>query len=463
MASLRRVADALVIFGITGDLARKMTFKALYRLERRGRLQCPIHGVGRQDMGDDDLRELARESIGATVDQPDEDVFAALAERLHYIPADLTDQGAYDRVAAAIEGSSDPVFYLEVPPSLFATIVHGLGQAGVTGNARVIIEKPFGHDVESARALAGELREVLREEQILRIDHYVAKEPVMDITYLRFANSMLEPVWNRNYVSHVQVTLAEDFGVEGRGRFYDEVGALRDVVQNHMLQVLATVAMEPPAGNREGSIRDKKLDLFKAVCEADPERYVRGQYDGYREIDGVARDSATETYAALELEIDNWRWSGVPFFLRAGKRMPVNATEVNVVFRRPPRLGVGSGPIPEPNQLVFRISPKPGARVRFLAKRAAVEDFEPADLEVLFEKVPGEDPEPYERLIGDALEGRTDLFTDEEVVEETWRIVQPLLERPPPVKRYAQGEWGPREAADLTRGICRWYEPWVPD
>jgi glucose-6-phosphate 1-dehydrogenase len=457
------VADALVIFGITGDLARKMTFRALYRLERRSRLDCPVYGIGRHEWDDERLREVAREAVEGAIGDVDEETFSRLAGRLHYIQGDLTEPATYERIGKAIEGCDEAVYYLEVPPSLFGTIVHGLGDAGLTERGRVIIEKPFGHDLGSARALAEELREVLREDQILRIDHYVAKEPVMDITYLRFANSILEPVWNRNHVSHVQLTLAEDFGVEGRGRFYDEVGALRDVVQNHMLQVLATVAMEPPAGNYPDAIRDKKLDLFKAVRAADPERYVRGQYEGYREIDGVSPDSDTETYAALELEIDNWRWAGVPFFLRAGKRMPVTATEANVVFHRPPRLGVGSGPIPEPNQLIFRINPSPGARVHFLAKRPAVEDFEPADLQVLFEKVPGEDPEPYERLIGDALQGRTDLFTDEETVEQTWRIVQPLLDAPPPAKPYAPGEWGPREAVDLTRGICRWYDPWLPD
>ena len=310
----------------------------------------------------------------------------------------------------------------------------------------MVIEKPFGHDLESARALNAELHEVLGEEQIMRIDHYLGKEPVMDIAYLRFANSILEPVWNREHVQHVQMTIAEDFGVDDRGRFYDAVGAMRDVIQNHALQVLALVAMEPPAGNYEDSIRDKKLEMFRAVRTADPEHYVRGQYEGFREVKDVAPDSTTETFAALELEIDNWRWSGVPFFIRAGKSLPVKASQVSVVFKRPPRLGIGPGKLPEPNQLTVRIEPKPGSRIRLFAKRAGEEAFEPADLEVLFEKVPGEDPEPYERLLGDALAGRSQLFTREDTVEETWRIVQPLLDDPGPVHPYAPGSWGPKEA-----------------
>ncbi len=455
-------ADVLAIFGISGDLARKMTFHALYRLEARGRLSCPIVGVAIDDWDDGKLREHAREAIAATVEDPDEDVLARLAERLSYVQGDYADAATFERVGKALSDRKRPVFYLEIPPALFATVVGGLGKAGLTENAHVVIEKPFGRDLESARKLNAELCEVLEEGQILRIDHYLGKEPVMDINYLRFANSVLEPVWNREHVSHVQLTIAEDFGVEDRGRFYDAVGAMRDVIQNHALQVLALVAMEPPTGNHHDSIRDKKLELFKAMRAADPKRYVRGQYEGFLDVQDVAPDSTTETFAAVELEVDNWRWSGVPFFIRAGKCMPVKSSEVSVVFKRPPRLGVGRGKTPEPNQMTIRIEPEPGSRIRLYAKKAGEEAFEPADLEVLFEKVPGEDPEPYERLLGDAIDGRHELFTRQDAVEETWRVVQPLLDEPGPVHPYRAGDWGPEQAAELTRGVAQWSRPWLP-
>ena len=455
-------ADVLVIFGITGDLAKKMTLRALYRLERRERLKCPIVGVARNDWGDDDLRQHARDAVTATVKDVDEAALERLTQRMRYVAGDYSEAETFKRVAKDIEGHERPVFYLEVPPSLFAPVVKSLADAGLTENARVVIEKPFGHDLASAQELNRELLDVLEEPQIMRIDHFLGKEPVMDLTYLRFANSLLEPIWNRRYVSHIQMTMAEDFGVEDRGRFYDPVGALRDVVQNHLLQVLALVAMEPPAGNQQDPIRDKKLELLKAVRPADPERYVRGQYEGYREVEGVAKESKTETFVALELEIDDWRWFGVPFFIRAGKHLPTRATEINVVFQRPPRLPVGPRAAPEPNQLVIRIDPVPGARVRFFAKKAGEEAFEPADLEVLFERVPGSDPEPYERLLDDALRGDSELFAREDSVEQTWRIVQPLLDDPGPVETYPKGSWGPAQAKQLVRGVCEWYEPWLP-
>ncbi len=459
-----KAADVLAIFGISGDLAKKMTFRALYRMEAAGNLDCPIVGVALDEWDDEQLREHAHDAVKSSVKKVDEKVFERLAKRMSYVAGDYGDDATYERVKKALGERVHPVFYLEIPPSLFATVVGGLGKAGLVEGAHVVIEKPFGHDLESARQLNAELCDVLDEEQILRIDHYLGKEPVMDITYLRFANSMLEPVWNRQHISHMQMTIAEDFGVEDRGRFYDAVGAMRDVIQNHALQVLGVIAMEPPAGpgSDHDSIRDKKLELFRAMRTADPKRYVRGQYEGYRDVKDVAQDSETETFAALELEIDNWRWSGVPFFIRAGKEMPAKTSEVTAVFRRPPQLGVGHGKTPEPNKMTFRIEPEPGSRVRLFAKSAGDDGFEPADLEVLFEREPGSDPEPYERLLGDALAGDHMLFTRQDAVEETWRVVQPLLDEPGPVVPYKPGTWGPQEASDLLKGVAHWSDPWLP-
>ncbi|MGE0360915.1 MAG: glucose-6-phosphate dehydrogenase [Vicinamibacterales bacterium] len=449
-------SDALVVFGVTGDLAFKQIFPALHAMVRRGALDVPVLGVARAGSSLEALRARARESIEAK-GALDPAAFEKLAGLLHYVGGDYEDPATFAALRQALAGASRPTYYLAIPPSLFEPVVSGLAAAGIVEGARVIVEKPFGRDLASAEALNDTLHRHLPEPSIFRIDHYLGKEPVQNLLYYRFANSFLEPIWNRNYVDRVQITMAETFGVQGRGRFYEEAGAIRDVVQNHLLQIVSLLAMEAPGGRGTESVRDEKAQAFRSMRPLSPAEVVRGQFRGYRGEDGVATDSAVETFAAVRLHIDSWRWAGVPFYIRAGKHLPITATEVLVELKRPPVSVFADCDAARPNHFRFRLSPRVvlslGARAKTPGERMRGEDV---DLIACHDQ--HDEMAPYERLLGDAMRGDQTLFAREDTVLEAWRIVDPVLAQATPLHEYEPGSWGPA-AADRLVGPRGWHDP----
>jgi glucose-6-phosphate 1-dehydrogenase len=452
-------SDAFVFFGATGDLAYKKIFPALYAMVHRGGLTIPIIGMARAGWTLERLRERARDSVQAAGDFEPE-CFAKLCALLHYVDGDYADPNTYARLRKALGLATRPIHYLAIPPSLFASVVQGLAKSGCADNARVIVEKPFGRDLPSAQALDRTLHEVFAEQSIFRIDHYLGKEAVQNLLYFRFANTFLEPVWNRTYVKDVQITMAEEFGVQGRGGFYEEVGAIRDVVQNHLLQVIALLAMDAPVGHESQAMQAEKLRLFRAMRPLDPKEVVRGQFRGYRDEKGVAKDSQVETFAALRLHIDTWRWADVPFYIRAGKCLPISATEVIVNLRRPPLAIFDSSQTMPTNYFRLRLSPEVVIGTGALVKRNG-EDMRGEPVELIARHQSQAEKSPYERLLGDAIRGDTALFTQDDSVEAAWRVVDPVLKDPLPVVEYDPGSWGPEVAAEIVDGDEVWHNPQI--
>ncbi|HEU5329965.1 MAG TPA: glucose-6-phosphate dehydrogenase [Thermomicrobiales bacterium] len=453
-------SDALVIFGVTGDLAYKKIFPALQSMARHGDLTMPVIGSGRHDLPLDQLRDHARQSL-TEHGGVDEDAFAILSRQLRYAAVDATKPETFANLKEALGGARHPLYYLAIPPSAFEATVTGLGQSGLANGARVVVEKPFGHDLKSAQELNRTLRGVFPEDAIFRLDHYLGKEPVQNLVYFRYANSFLEPIWNRNYIDNVQITMAEAFGVEGRGAFYEEAGAIRDVVQNHLLQVTALLAMDPPLGGDHEALRDEKSQVFKAIRPLTPTHVVRGQFAGYRDEAGVAPDSRVETFAAVRLHIDNWRWSGVPFYIRAGKNLPVTATEVLVELKSPPANVFHDPHDAHPNYFRFQLSPHVVVALGARTKRPG-EQMRGEAGELVAQHYPADELEPYERLLGDAMRGDMTLFTREDTIENAWRIVDPVLDQPTPLYQYDPQTWGPSEADTLIAGDGGWHTPTLP-